>query len=431
MTKIFLWTPGLIFDERHVEMCRVQSLLKRRIQRHRPELDIVSGLLVDWSKPEQEARIDELASEFDVYARNTPPEFGTTWGIRKPTHWAIHLAEQMGATHILRVIQDTFVDDPLGFAEHIVRSVDEPGHWIGAYVHHWPVTQHAGWCHQMGIACETDLHYANGQVMLAPLETWQKYYLPLPTGITHYLDDVLMSEWVRQTDGRLIDWHPCWTHAHHCEAAHAAGVYLQHLGERETDGRHPTIHVITPFARTHLLPQFLPMLESQGVIWHPIHHEPMGVAADWIQPMAVEPAWGEQNPCYWKLNQWIERLHGSIQDDNAYCFCGDDDAYPARFFDAVRETRFGDVLFVSMQTPEQRLVAARENIKRNNVGLQQFFVTGRILKTMRFLNVANADGTMAEWLVSQWHCAYRPDLVVQYNKLSIDQIRLKSAWSES
>jgi len=231
MTKVFLWTPGLVFDSRHVEMCRVQSLVKRRLQPLLPGVELVSGLLVDWSIDDKHPDIDALAPEFDVYARSTPAEFGTVWGIRKPTNWAIHLAETIGATHLLRIIQDAFIDDPQAFAAQMLDALPTPGHWVAAYPHPWLRTWHRTYCNELGIRCEEVHAYPNGAVMFAPLASWQKYYRGLPVSVAHHMDDVMMGEWMRQRGEMRIDWEEVWTHHHHAWIDVSQAAYQKHLAE--------------------------------------------------------------------------------------------------------------------------------------------------------------------------------------------------------
>jgi hypothetical protein len=169
---ILILTPAAIGDERHVEMLKVQTLLKRRLAKYLPGIHIESLLVVDWCMDQHREAAEETAAAFDSVIWSVPPEHGTTWGVRKGTNYAATRgAEAVRATHMLRVIQDTYVDDPAALAALITTAVQTPGDWIAANLHHYPTTGHAYLCNQMGLKCVADLRYPNGAVMLAPVKT--------------------------------------------------------------------------------------------------------------------------------------------------------------------------------------------------------------------------------------------------------------------
>jgi len=219
MNKILVWTPACVFDQRHVAMNRVQTLVKRRLQPHLPDVELVSALLVDWSHDDCRGDMDGLADQFDIYRYGVPLEFGTKWGIRKVTNYAIALAREIGATHILRIIQDTFVDDPSALAQRIQSALPEPGEWIGARVVYWATDHgHGQFTQEMGLPFTPDIHWPHGELMLAPLSTWERHYLPLPERIHHHWDDIMMGLSLLHAGGRYLDWTPpVWTHRHDCD----------------------------------------------------------------------------------------------------------------------------------------------------------------------------------------------------------------------
>ncbi len=181
------------------------------------------------------------------------------------------------------------------------------------------------------------------------------------------------------------------------------------------------VHLLTPFSRPQHLPQLLPMLAAQRIVWHPIVHDPQLLRLfrePWIEPAFFGEVPQDQDPAYWKLNQWIASQ--PIADGDLYAFFFDDDVYHPGFFDKVRQVDGSewDVLFVSMQYKTDTTFRAEPaTIKTNSVGVLQCIVRGRVLKTMRFANSPIADGMMAEWLAQSQNCIYRPELEVKFNGL--------------
>jgi hypothetical protein len=178
-----------------------------------------------------------------------------------------------------------------------------------------------------------------------------------------------------------------------------------------------TIHVITAFSRPQNLPALLPMLESQWIVWHPICHEPVDFGSlPWIEPFSVGPVPADTDPCYWKLNQWLESHE--IDDGSIYCFLCDDDCYDAGFFDFVRQSRFDDALVVSARfDPHKILVAHPDNMQVCKINLTQYLLRGHVARKLRFENSGVADGLAAQWLAANYRCTFRPDLFVVLNLL--------------
>lgn len=173
----------------------------------------------------------EVAKQFDYVVWEVPAEHGTQWGVRKGTNYAATRGADVAlATHMLRVIQDTYIYDPAALAALISDAIKTPGDWIAANVHHFPTTGHFDLCAQMGLACERDLRYPNGQVMLAPVKTWRDWYVPMPAGINHYWDDIMYGEGFRQkASGVVIDWRPCWCHRHNLESITSERIHRTQL----------------------------------------------------------------------------------------------------------------------------------------------------------------------------------------------------------
>lgn len=106
-----------------------------------------------------------------------------------------------------------------------------------------------------------------------------------------------------------------------------------------------------------------------------------------------------------------------IQDDEYYCFMGDDDMYEPGFFDTIRK-QSADIIIVSLARgdtiPKEAKGESRHptyplilkslaDIRVCNIGLPQFIIKGHILKQVKFLILESCgDGYYAEELRKQF-----------------------------
>jgi hypothetical protein len=176
------------------------------------------------------------------------------------------------------------------------------------------------------------------------------------------------------------------------------------------------IHVVTPFSRPKFLPELIRNMEGQSVIWHPITFKQTAFPdADWIVPVEVEPNPDGWCPCYWKLKQFTETYR--LIDADYYRFQNDDDLFCPGFFAEIAKAA-GDVVFNSMRfLPCHDLPGAEGNIGRGITGLEQFQVRGHVLRTIKWKNLRDADGEVAEYLVREFRCQYLPDAWTHFNAL--------------
>ena len=253
MQRILVFTPAFVSKVEHLGMLRVQALLAARMRAK--GLNVISALVCDYVADEFVSPVAEVGRLFDVSIPALPKLFpgNDQWGIRRPTNFAIQeLVEDCG--FILRVIQDTFVERADRFCDSLAAALETPGHWVAANLHHWETSGHGWLCDLMGLPFATHLTYPNGAVMIAPANTWRRFYLPLPSAIHHHWDDVMMGEWLKQEGGTLIDLDLSWTHLHDCPAEVSRECYLRHLQETSgLAGRQPD--------RPAALPWSLPPLE--------------------------------------------------------------------------------------------------------------------------------------------------------------------------
>jgi hypothetical protein len=240
--KLLAFTPVCCNDPRHLEMVRVQTLLVHRMRRHMPQLEIVSGIVVDFCREELNGALAEIARSFDVCEMQVPEDIEPKcWGIRRPTNYMCsRVARALGCDHVLRVIQDTFIDDSFVFSQNVGSAIRTTGAWIGAHVDYWQTASHWALCAQMQLPFHRDLHYPQGAVMLAPTPVWEDFYVRgLPHNIHHSFDDVMMGVLLEARGGKFVDFPCTWSHRHHCESAVAQSVYNQHF--QELGPAHPAV----------------------------------------------------------------------------------------------------------------------------------------------------------------------------------------------
>jgi hypothetical protein len=241
--RLLVFFPFFISDPRHIDMLRVQSLLRDRLRQVAgSELEISSAACFDFVDERFRLQVDALESAFDFWADSSKVVARAgphaKWGIRRPTSYAVDaIARNQTApdeVFLLRVIQDTFVDDPRTLYEQL-RLAAETGmkdRFITANIHHWPTNGHAYLCRAMRLPFNGIADYAQGALMMAPWRVWERYYLGLPAEIHHYWDDVMMSLWLTHEGGQLVNIPPdTFRHLHHCDPEVSQTIFQAHSAE--------------------------------------------------------------------------------------------------------------------------------------------------------------------------------------------------------
>jgi hypothetical protein len=241
MMRILLVIPVFVSDARHVEMLRVQSLLRDRLKAAGGESVVVwSAAIFDHIDERFSEAVKGFGQDFDFFV--TPSQVTahagaiSLCGIRRPTNYAVDILarslDDASSVYVLRVIQDTFITDICAFVRKL-KGIDAQANrrFIAADVVDWETDGHASLCRTMKLPVSRHLQYAYGAVMMAPWPTWERYYLGLPSAINHYWDDVMMSQWVVHEGGKLIGIGRQFEHMHHCESAVASQVYRNHCEE--------------------------------------------------------------------------------------------------------------------------------------------------------------------------------------------------------
>lgn len=198
-------------------------------------------------------------------------------------------------------------------------------------------------------------------------------------------------------------------------------------------------HVITPLARFENVPKLIAILKpQQNIQWHVITDDdnptPVHFAEPWIHhsvcPNHSVGFWARSNN---SINWFLETQ--DIVDEDYYCVLNDDDGYENNFFQKLQkqigQNKPSDLIITSMkrglqipdnlppvkQHPTTTLIAAPENMVVCGVGVEQFFIKGKLLKQHRLPLTAYGDGELIVELIKQYETLYLPHLYVLFNYL--------------
>jgi hypothetical protein len=199
-------------------------------------------------------------------------------------------------------------------------------------------------------------------------------------------------------------------------------------------------NVITPLARYENIQDLINHLEPKNIKWHVItdndSEHNFTVTKDWIShyvcPNEGQEFWVR---CNNSINWFIE--NSKINDDEYYGILNDDDGYEALFFEKLKyvinltntSKSSNDLLICSMlrghntpvdaepvrQHPTHPLIARPESMFVGGVGVEQFFVKGKILKNHRIPLTSCGDGELISELVKTYNATYLPDTYVWFN----------------
>lgn len=134
--------------------------------------------------------------------------------------------------------------------------------------------------------------------------------------------------------------------------------------------------------------------------------------------------------CYGKCNVALEILTKTYNAaDECFAFLCDDDAYEKWIFRDIEnamEKFNAKVAVISSHrwghsgVIQHDLLATPENMRRCQVGVEQFFIRADVMKNYRFINSEQADGELMERLKNDIgnEFVYLPALFVNWNILS-------------
>lgn len=205
-----------------------------------------------------------------------------------------------------------------------------------------------------------------------------------------------------------------------------------------------THHVVMPFSRPQNAQVYLRHLKDQDVVWHPLlatehtsllmgHHTEDG----WIKPMfnldAPKTPEGKyaSNPCYWKINQFAERM--KLVDDDYYTLMTDDNFWHQQFWAQLKKAAgtYPPVIICAELRPGGLFIHAKEQSLRAFLAdLSMLTLRGDALKEFRFDDqLWFADGVAAEQLLLKYgtRIVYAEQAMLYYNALDAAQWGYKTS----
>ena len=220
MPDLQIFTPAYVSQPNHFEMIRLQSLLARRLRLHAAGAAGEAGagvtirhtICYDRADPQYRPALAELGFDEAVFLDGPPT------GVRRPTNYFLAMPRRED-TYVLRVIQDTFVDDPRTLMADLGTWMGGDGRDVLAgSVEPVPLFVNVPYLDPLlarsGLEVRPSYRHVQGALMFARLDTWRRYYLPMVPEVSHFFDDVVFSEWLSQSGGRLVSVAKCFSHLH-------------------------------------------------------------------------------------------------------------------------------------------------------------------------------------------------------------------------
>jgi hypothetical protein len=194
------------------------------------------------------------------------------------------------------------------------------------------------------------------------------------------------------------------------------------------------LHIVTPFSRWENLDFYMDHFKSLDVVWEPIVDDLSRIPEQHnVKPFYCSNEAKDQDICYRRLNMFM--IDADIVETDRYCVINDDDFFDTSIIDKLAAMD-DDVIFVSMKRghnflgghPVSTLVAS-PNMHAGVIGVEQYFLKGRIMKQVRFRSdhylasdypshrQSSADGHFGEMLMKLYPVRYMPELFVYFNYL--------------
>lgn len=201
-------------------------------------------------------------------------------------------------------------------------------------------------------------------------------------------------------------------------------------------------HVITPLARFGNLPDLKNMLKDQSITWHVITDDDAKNVPEINEPWIKHYVCPNQGLEFWKrcnnsINWFIDTQE--INSHDMYCFMNDDDGYEPNFFDKMRaavetikeKNMPWEAVVCSMERghqvpadaiperrhPTSKLIAAPEYMDIGRVGVEQIYLSGRVLSENRLPLEIVGDGMMICSIVRRYPTVFVPEISVWFNYL--------------
>jgi hypothetical protein len=195
-------------------------------------------------------------------------------------------------------------------------------------------------------------------------------------------------------------------------------------------------NIITPLARFDNYNKLKETLKRLNVKWHIIVDDnkdfTLDESEDWISlyfcPNEGSEFWAR---CNNSVNWFIEN---HIDNENEYYgILNDDDSYEENFFNKVvnslDKNKENDLIIVSMlrghnipkdaipmrRHPTTTLFASPQNMIVGGVGVEQFFIKGKLIKNHKLPLLGHGDGLFIVELVKNYEVTYLPECYVLFN----------------
>jgi hypothetical protein len=227
--------PALVRCDKHLEMMRVQSLLRERLRLHdrKRQFNIHTCVMFDDVLPEFMNDILSLDFSIKLFAHQLYPERPYCTGIRFPFEMGLRtvskLLRQLAPTFVLRVIQDVVVDDVEQLLEALGALVENTRDFVAGDLA--TCDDIGGFLDELRIPRAPAYHFVQGALMFAPLQVWLQNYIHLPASISHYCDDSVVSQMVVRYGGELHRIPVCWRHLHDRPCEDSQSSFLEHSSE--------------------------------------------------------------------------------------------------------------------------------------------------------------------------------------------------------
>lgn len=220
--ELIILVPALVANERQADMVRVQSLVRDRMRRKVScsEFQIHSCVVYDHVAQELLHTVLDLDFSVKLFGCQLYSDAPNTTGIRRPVEHALRALGALFPRHrdlyLLRVIQDTLIDDVGALASILGGLGTRTGPFVAGDLHECAQIDH--FLVDLGIPTRTSYRFVQGAFMFARLDVWLEHYPRLPAPITHYCDDSVMSQMVVHAGGELVPIPGCWCHCHDAPA---------------------------------------------------------------------------------------------------------------------------------------------------------------------------------------------------------------------
>jgi len=195
-------------------------------------------------------------------------------------------------------------------------------------------------------------------------------------------------------------------------------------------------NIITPLARIENFLKQKNHLKNKNIKWHIITDDDSNINLD------ITENWISHYVCPNKGNKFWERCNNSINwfidnhisnSEEYYGILNDDDGYEDDFFKKLKEyidfNQNPKLLICSMKRghnipndvvpvrrhPTSTLYANPKNMRVGEVGVEQFFIKGKLLKNHKLPITTCGDGELISELVKTYGAIYVENIYVLFN----------------